>query len=114
MEAGSIFTKIIEGQIPGKIEYQDDWCAVLHDIRPQAPTHLLIVPKKIIPRIALAEEADAALLGHLLLIGQKMAEKLSLKDGYRLVINNGRHAGETVPHLHVHLLAGRPLQWPPG
>ncbi len=114
MKPETLFSKIIAGTIPGKIEYQDDLCAVLHDIRPQAPVHLLIIPKKIISRIALATEADAPLLGHLMLVAQKMADKLSLQEGFRLVINNGRHAGESVPHLHIHLLAGRPLTWPPG
>jgi histidine triad (HIT) family protein len=112
--APSIFTQIIDGKIPGKIAYQDDQCAVLHDIRPQAPTHLLIVPKKQITRIGEAAAEDEALLGHLLLIAGKMATELGLINGFRLIINNGQQAGETVPHLHIHLLGGRPMQWPPG
>ncbi len=114
MSQDTVFTKILAGTLPGQIEYQDEHCFVLRDINPQAPVHLLIIPKKVIARLALAEEKDAFLLGHLLLIAQKMAEKYELHEGFRTVINNGRQAGETVPHLHVHLLAGRPLQWPPG
>jgi histidine triad (HIT) family protein len=114
MDNRTIFSKIIAGEIPGKIEYQDDLCAVLHDINPQAPIHLLIVPKAVIARISEAKESDKGLLGHLLWVAQEMARKLELGAGFRLVINNGRQAGETVPHLHVHLLAGRPLAWPPG
>lgn len=114
MSESTIFSQIIEGKIPGNIEYQDDLCAVLHDIRPQAPVHLLIVPKKIIPRLSEAEASDSGLLGHLLLVAQEMAVRLQLEKGFRIVINNGRQAGETVPHLHIHLLAGRPLEWPPG
>lgn len=110
----TVFSKIIAGSIPGRIEYQDEHCAVIHDISPQAPLHLLIVPKKVIPRVALAEEGDALLLGHLLLVARKMAEKLDLGAGFRLIVNNGPHAGEAVPHLHIHLLAGRPMHWPPG
>lgn len=110
----SLFTQIIDGEIPGKIAYQDDLCAVLHDIRPQAPTHLLIIPKKQITRLSEAKGEDEALLGHLLLIAGKMANELNLHGGFRIIINNGRQAGETVPHLHVHLLGGRPMQWPPG
>ncbi len=113
----TIFEKIIAQEIPAEILHEDDHCAVLRDINPQAPTHLLIVPKKVIPRIGEAEEEDAALLGHLLLTAAKAAQDLGLnstEQGYRLVINHGRDGGESVPHLHVHLLAGRPLTWPPG
>ena len=86
-----------------------------HDISAQAPVHVLIVPKRCIPRIALAAADDAALLGRMLLAAREIAAKLGvLESGYRLVINNGRDAGESVPHLHIHLLAGRPLGWPPG
>jgi histidine triad (HIT) family protein len=110
----TIFQRIIDREIPAKIEYEDERCIVLHDIQPQAPVHLLIIPKQAIPRISEAEEADQAVLGHLLLTARRLAQKLSLADGFRLVINNGRHASESVPHLHVHLLAGRPMNWPPG
>ena len=110
----TIFEKIIAGQIPAKKEHEDEHCVVLHDISPQAPVHLLIVPKRVIPRVGQAAPSDQAVLGHLLLVAGEMARKLKLSNGFRLVINNGPDGGETVPHLHVHLLAGRPLGWPPG
>jgi len=87
---------------------------VLHDIQPQAPVHLLIVPKKLIPRVGEAAADDQAVLGHLLLVCGHMAKKLQLAQGFRLVINNGPHASESVPHLHIHLLAKRQMNWPPG
>jgi len=110
----TVFEKIIAGEIPAKIEHEDDTCVAIHDIDPQAPTHLLVVPKKVIPRIAEASDEDGATLGHLLLTARAVAAKLNLEGGYRLVINNGKDGGESVPHLHVHLLGGRPLEWPPG
>ena len=112
--AKTIFQKIIDREIPAKIEHEDDQCVVLHDIQPQAPVHLLIVPKKVIPRIGDATVDDQAVLGHLLLVGGQVAKKLNLAQGFRLVINNGVHACESVPHLHVHLLAKRQMSWPPG
>ncbi len=111
----TIFQKIIDREIPGKIVYEDDQVVAFRDIRPQAPVHVLIVPRKPIPRIAQAEPADQAVLGHLLLKAAEVAAHEGLKEtGYRLVINNGRHAGEAVPHLHLHILGGRPMSWPPG
>ena len=110
----TIFQKIIDREIPSKIEHEDEHCIVLHDIDPQAPVHLLIVPKKHIIRIAAAAPDDQAVLGHLLLVAGLVARKLKLAEGFRLVINNGPHASESVPHLHVHLLAGRQMSWPPG
>jgi histidine triad (HIT) family protein len=112
--AKTIFQKIIDREIPAKIEYEDDRCVVLHDIQPQAPVHLLIVPKKAITRVAEAAPEDEAVLGHLILVAQTMAKKLNLAQGFRLVINNGPHASESVPHLHVHMLAKRQMSWPPG
>jgi histidine triad (HIT) family protein len=112
--AKTIFEKIIAREIPAKIEYEDDLCVVLHDIQPQAPVHLLIVPKQVILRIESATEADQTVLGHLLLVAGKMAAKLGLTNGFRLVVNNGPDASESVPHLHVHLLAKRQMSWPPG
>lgn len=112
--AKTLFQKIIDREIPAKIEHEDEFCVVLHDIQPQAPVHLLIVPKKPIPRVAEATAADQAVLGHLLLVGGQLAKKLQLGAGFRLVVNNGPHASESVPHLHVHLLAGRQMSWPPG
>lgn len=110
----TIFQRIIDREIPGRIEHEDDHCIVLHDIEPQAPVHLLIVPKKVIPRVGEAAPDDQAVLGHLLLTAGAVARKLNLTKGFRLVVNHGRDACESVPHLHVHLLAGRPMTWPPG
>lgn len=112
--AKTLFQKIIDREIPAKIEHEDDRCIVLHDIAPQAPVHLLIIPKQPISRIGAATSADEALLGHLLLTAGVLAKKLGLENGFRLVINQGPDGGESVPHLHVHLLAKRPLAWPPG
>lgn len=113
--AMTLFEKIIAREIPGDIVYEDEVCAAFRDIHPQAPVHLLIVPKKPIPRIAAAEAADEPVLGHLLTVGAALARKEGVEQsGFRLVINNGPHAGESVPHLHVHLLGGRGLGWPPG
>jgi histidine triad (HIT) family protein len=111
----TLFEKIVARQIPAQIVYEDDLVLAFRDINPQAPVHALIVPKKAIPRIGEAETSDQALLGHLLLKAAEVAAKLGLKeDGYRLVINNGRNGGESVPHLHCHILGGRPMAWPPG
>jgi histidine triad (HIT) family protein len=111
----TLFEKIIARQIPAQIVYEDDLVMAFRDITPQAPTHVLIVPKQPIARIAEAGGDDQALLGHLLLKAAEVAEKVGLKDGgYRLVINNGRNGGESVPHLHCHILGGRPMAWPPG
>ncbi|MEM7792791.1 MAG: histidine triad nucleotide-binding protein [Verrucomicrobiota bacterium] len=110
----TLFQKIIAREIPAKIEYEDDLCIVIHDIDPQAPTHCLVIPKKPIPRVGEAKEEDKALLGHLLSVAGNVARSLYLENGFRVVINNGPDGGETVPHMHVHLLGGRPLTWPPG
>jgi histidine triad (HIT) family protein len=110
----TIFEKIIARQIPAQIEYEDDRCLVIRDRAPEAPVHLLIIPKKVIPRLGEAAAGDEALLGHLLVVAGVVARQLGLTGGYRIVINHGADAGETVPHLHVHLLAGRVLTWPPG
>ena len=111
----TLFEKIIAREIPADIVYEDDQVLAFRDISPQAPTHVLVIPKKVIPRIAEAEDSDQALLGHLLLKARSVAAELGLADGgYRLVINNGRDGGESVPHLHCHILGGRPLTWPPG
>lgn len=110
----TLFQKIISGEISGKIIYQDDLCAVIKDIYPKAPTHVLIVPKKPIARLDQAEDDDEKLLGHLLLVARKQAKVLGLVNGFRVIINNGRDAGEEIPHLHIHLLGGRSMHWPPG
>jgi len=110
----TIFEKIIDREIPAKIEHEDELCVVLHDIQPQAPVHLLIVPKRALVRLSEAQASDQPLLGHLLLTANAMAKKLNLAEGFRLVINNGPYGGESVPHLHVHLLGKRQMTWPPG
>lgn len=111
----NIFEKIIAREIPAAIVYEDDLVLAFRDVNPQAPTHVLLVPKKSIPRLAAATPSDHKLLGHLLLKAAEVADKLGLAaGGYRLVINNGPNGGETVPHLHVHILGGRPMTWPPG
>ncbi len=110
----TIFQKIIAREIPAEILYEDELCISIKDIQPQAPFHALIIPKKLIPRIGLAEESDQQTLGHLLLVAKKIAQEQHLDEGFRVIINNGNDGGETVPHLHVHLLGGRKLSWPPG
>lgn len=113
----TLFEKIIAREIPAEIIYEDDFCASFRDINPQAPIHVLIVPKKVIPRVGDATADDQATLGALLLAAGKIATQLGVNStdkGFRLAINHGHDAGETVPHMHVHLLAGRDLAWPPG
>jgi len=111
----TIFQKIIDREIPAKLAHEDEHCIAIHDIHPQAPVHVLVIPKKLIPRVAEATTDQQAVLGHLLLSAAAIAKKLGLEQtGFRIVINNGRDGGETVPHLHVHVLGGRPLAWPPG
>ena len=113
----TLFEKIIAREIPADLVHEDDLCIAFNDISPQAPTHILIVPKKVIPRVGEATPDDQTTLGHLLLTAGKIARDLGIAStdtGFRLVINHGSDGGESVPHLHVHLLAGRPLAWPPG
>jgi len=113
----TLFEKIIVREIPAQIVHEDDLSFAFHDIHPQAPTHILVIPKKPIPRVGEATTEDGSLLGHLLLVAGKIATDLGFNDtdkGFRLVINNGRYGGEAVPHLHVHLLSGREMGWPPG
>jgi len=112
--AKTLFEKIVAREIPAQIVFEDDLVLAIRDLHPQAPTHVIIFPKQPVPRIAEATPDDHKLLGHLLLKAAEVAKKLELKNGYRLVINNGADGGETVPHLHVHLLGGRHLAWPPG
>lgn len=117
MSEKTIFQKIIDREIPAPLVYEDELVAAFNDVNPQAPIHVLIVPKQLIPRVGEAVADDQATLGALLLAAGKIADKLGIKDrsqGFRLVINHGADAGESVPHLHVHLLAGRSLKWPPG
>jgi histidine triad (HIT) family protein len=115
MSDRTLFEKICDREIPATILHEDDLCVAFRDISPQAPTHVLIIPRKPIPRIALATEADQNLLGHLLLIAGRVATAEGIAaDGFRLVINNGSNGGEVVPHLHIHLLGGRQMKCPPG
>jgi histidine triad (HIT) family protein len=110
----TIFEKIIAREIPAKIVWEDDDAIAFHDVDPQAPVHVLVVPKRVIPRMANVTDADQALLGKLLLVATKIAAQLGLERGYRIVINSGPDAGENVPHLHLHVLGKRGLAWPPG
>jgi histidine triad (HIT) family protein len=111
----TLFEKIVAREIPAQIVYEDDLVLAFRDIAPQAPVHVLLIPKKPIPRIAEATVTDFQVLGHLLLKAGEVAAKLGLKEtGYRLVFNNGADAGEAVPHLHCHILGGRKMHWPPG
>ena len=115
MAEKTLFEKICDKEIPAEILHEDDHCICFKDISPQAPVHYLVVPRKPIPRVAEATDEDQAVLGHLLLTASKVAKDQGFdQSGFRLVINNGPDGGEAVPHLHVHILAGRPLEWPPG
>lgn len=110
----TLFQKILDGEIPSEIIYRDDVCAAIKDISPQAPVHVLLFPIKPIARIDAAVPEDAELLGKMLLAAPKIAKQCGLEKGFRTVINNGPDAGETVPHMHIHILGGRQLHWPPG
>lgn len=114
MFANNIFLKIISKEIPAKIIHEDDLCLAFHDINPQAPVHVLLIPKKVVPTHDDLTAEDQALIGHLHLVANRLAQLLNLGNGYRLVINCKDDGGQTVPHLHMHLLGGRPLAWPPG
>lgn len=114
MLADNIFKKIIDRQIPARIVYEDDHCLAFHDINPQAPVHVLLIPRKVIRTHADLTDEDKELMGHLHLVAARLATQLGLQDGYRLIINCKERAGQTVPHLHLHLLGGRDLAWPPG
>ena len=110
----TIFKRIIDKEIPANIIYEDDLCLAFHDVNPQAPVHVLLIPKQEIVSLAAATQGDQALLGHLQLVLQQLAQTLHLNDGYRVVTNCGSDGGQSVPHLHYHLLGGRQLGWPPG
>ncbi len=110
----TLFEKIIDGEIPGDIVHEDEWCVAFRDINPVAPLHILLVPREPIPMLAQAGTAHQALLGHLLLTASRIAEAEGLGDAFRLVVNNGATVGQTVFHLHLHIIGGRPLKWPPG
>ena len=110
----TLFKKIIDREIPADIVYEDDDCLVFKDINPVAPIHLLIIPKKQIEKVADAELTDQDILGHLMLVAGNVARDLGVEDAFRLVVNNGAGAQQTVFHLHIHLIAGREFNWPPG
>ena len=110
----TIFGKVISREIPAQIVYEDDLCLAFRDINPQAPTHVLIIPKKEIPRLVDATAEDEALLGHMLIAAGKVARELGVGEAFRLVVNNGAEAGQSVFHLHMHVLGGRGFKWPPG
>ena len=110
----TLFEKIIDREIPADIIFEDELSIVIKDISPQAPTHLLIIPKKVIPKFSDSTAEDQSILGHLMLVAGQIADQLGLDETFRLVVNNGAKAGQSVFHLHLHLLSGRPLNWPPG
>ena len=110
----TVFKQILEGDIPVSFLHEDEHCVAFNDQNPQAPTHILVIPRKEIPMLADAEDMDAELLGHLLLVANKLAKQLALDTGYRVVVNNGPDACQSVYHLHIHLLGGRGFSWPPG
>lgn len=115
MEDKSIFEKIRDREIPADIVYEDDHCLCFHDISPQAPVHALLVPKKRIHRVGVVQSSDSDVLGHIIARVPEIVGILGIAEsGFRLVVNNGKDGGETVPHLHIHILGGRELKWPPG
>ncbi|XP_043515387.1 histidine triad nucleotide-binding protein 1 [Frieseomelitta varia] len=110
----TIFGKILRKEIPCNFIYEDDQCVAFHDINAQAPVHFLVIPRKPIPQLSRAEDGDEALLGHLMIVARKLAKQEGLDRGFRLVINDGQHGAQSVYHLHLHVLGGRQMQWPPG
>lgn len=114
MAEKTVFQRIIDREIPAKIVYEDDRCLAFHDVNPQAPTHVLIIPRRPIMSLAHLDAPDAELVGHLFVVAAQLARELGLTGGYRTVVNCGADGGQTVDHLHVHLLGGRRLGWPPG
>jgi histidine triad (HIT) family protein len=114
MSTKTVFKRILDGEIPADIVYEDEHCMAFRDVAPQAPTHVLVIPRKEIPSLAALAEEDLTLVGHMLLVTRDLARKLNLDRGYRIVCNCDRDGGQTVSHLHFHLLGGRPMRWPPG
>ncbi|KPJ10876.1 Histidine triad nucleotide-binding protein 1 [Papilio machaon] len=111
----TIFGKILRKEIPAKFVYEDDQCVAFHDVNPQAPTHILVIPRKPIPQLSKASDEDEQLLGHLMIAARKIAAQEGLGDsGFRIVINDGKNGAQSVYHLHLHILGGRQLRWPPG
>jgi histidine triad (HIT) family protein len=114
MAQKTVFKRIIDGEIPARIVYQDELCLAFHDVAPQAPTHVIVIPKKEIASLDQVGETDSALVGHLVVVVSRLARELKLEGGYRMVVNCGPDAGQSVDHLHFHLLGGRAMSWPPG
>jgi histidine triad (HIT) family protein len=114
MSEKTIFQRIIDKEIPAKIVHEDEWCLAFHDVKPQAPVHVLVIPKKALVNVGQLTAADQSLAGHLLLVVKKVAEQLGLQGGYRVVANCGPDGGQSVDHLHLHVLGGRQMGWPPG
>lgn len=114
MSEKTIFKRIIDGEIPADVVHDDEHCLAFKDVAPQAPTHVLVIPKKEIPSLADLADEDQALIGHIMLVIRKLANELGLSNGYRVITNCGDEGGQTVPHLHFHLMGGRQLSWPPG
>lgn len=114
MTATTIFQKIIDKEIPANIVYEDERCLAFHDVAPQAPVHVLVIPKQRITSVAAIEDSDSALIAHLWLVIRNVARQLGVENGYRVVVNCGRDGGQSVDHLHFHLLGGRQMKWPPG
>ena len=112
--ADTIFTKIINKEIPADIVFEDDLCLAFKDVNPQAPVHILLIPKKPLDTLSNAQAADQALLGHLLLVVGRITRELKIDGAFRLVVNNGKEGGQAVWHVHMHILAGRKFRWPPG
>ncbi len=114
MQETSIFSRIINGELESSKVYEDDKCIAIHDHAPKAPVHILLIPRKVIPQLSLLEEEDKELMGHLMSLVPKIAKQAGIGHAYRLVVNDGAEAGQTVFHLHLHILGGRPFAWPPG
>lgn len=114
MSEKTLFQKIGDGEIPAQMVFEDDSCFAFRDINPQAPTHILVCPRKAIPGLDDITESDVELIGHMFLVAKKIAKDEGLERGYRTVFNNGKHGQQTVPHLHLHILGGRQMTWPPG
>ncbi|XP_058125280.1 adenosine 5'-monophosphoramidase HINT1 [Anopheles ziemanni] len=110
----TIFGKILRKEIPCNFIYEDDKCVAFNDVNPQAPIHFLVIPRKTIPQLSKASEEDEALLGHLMVVGKKVAAEQGLEEGFRVVINDGKNGAQSVYHLHLHFLGGRQMKWPPG
>jgi histidine triad (HIT) family protein len=110
----TLFSKIINREIPADIVYEDEHCLAFRDVNPQAPVHILVIPKKPLAKVSDASDEDQALLGHLLLTASKIAKQEGFEEAFRLIVNNGEDAGQTVFHLHIHILSGRSFAWPPG